>query len=83
MSAAIGYLAVLVPVVAIVWIVRAYGRRTAEKETRSRERAAVLMAARQSTGVAPGLPERYRLRSPACRVLLPRRQRPLRVASGS
>lgn len=54
MSAAIGYLAVLVPVVAIVWIVRTYGRRTAEMETRSRERAAVLMAARQSRGVAPG-----------------------------
>jgi uncharacterized protein DUF2726 len=54
MSAAIGYLAVLVPVVAIVWIIRAYGRRTAAKEARSRERVAALMAVRQSSGAAPG-----------------------------
>lgn len=53
MSAAIGYLSLLAPVAAIVWIFWAFRRKTAEKDMRSQERVAALVALRQSGGAAP------------------------------
>lgn len=55
MSAFIGYLSLLAPVVAVVWIVWAFRRKTAAKEARSEERAAALMALRQSGGGSSGM----------------------------
>jgi hypothetical protein len=52
MSTAIGFLALLLPLAAVAWIVRAFRQKTAAKEARSQERIASLMALGRGAGAA-------------------------------
>lgn len=53
MSTALGYLFLLLPVAAVVWIVWNYRRKTGAKDAKSREREATLVGLAHSAGKPP------------------------------
>ena len=82
MSTALSYLFLLLPVVAVVWIVRTYRRKVGEKEARSREREMALVGliqtdraprpvAGEKAGASPVAPAS----APAATVTATRRER--------
>jgi len=82
MSTALSYLFLLLPVVAVVWIVRTYRRKAGEKEARSREREMALVgliqtdrAPRPVAGEKAGASSVAPASAPAATVTATRRER--------
>ena len=82
MSTALSYLFLLLPVVAVVWIVRTYRRKVGEKEARSREREMALVgliqtdrAPRPVAGEKAGASSVAPASAPAATVTATRRER--------